>query len=97
MFVCLLNSWLIFGFEQVSRRLQHRVLLIYQHPALCSLDGVTVSVMERQAAEMVFGVEHEVIILSVIMRPCFPIAIANRTVIILQMWGCYQDCLVQPL
>lgn len=43
----------------VSRRMQHRVLLIYQHPSLASLDGVTISAVERQAAEVVFGVEQD--------------------------------------
>lgn len=46
---------------QVSRRLQHRVLLIYQHPALASLDGVSVTAVERQAAEMVFGTDQQVL------------------------------------
>ena len=45
-------------YVQVSRRLQHRVLLIYQHPSLASLDGVKISAVERQAAEVVFGVEQ---------------------------------------
>ena len=44
----------------MSRRLQHRVLLIYQHPALVSLDGVAVTAVERQAADMVFGGEQQV-------------------------------------
>lgn len=49
---------------QVSRRLQHRVLLIYQHPVLETLDGVAVSAVERQAAEMVFGGEEVIHLLG---------------------------------
>ena len=42
-------------FTQVSRRLQHRLLLIYHFPSLLSLDGVRVSAEEREAANVSFS------------------------------------------
>lgn len=39
----------------VSRRLQHRSLLIYHLPSLLSLDGIMVTAEERHVAQMMFG------------------------------------------
>ena len=39
----------------VSRRMQHRSLLIFNLPSLLSLDGVMVSPEERQTAEISFS------------------------------------------
>jgi len=44
---------------QVSRRLQHRLLLIHHLPCLLSLDGVMVSVEERQAADISFSAAEQ--------------------------------------
>ena len=43
---------------QVSRRMQHRSLLIHRLVSLQSLDGVLVTIEERQNAEMTFGEYH---------------------------------------
>jgi len=43
----------------VSRRLQHRSLLIHHLPRLLSLDGVMVSAEERQAADISFSAAEQ--------------------------------------
>ncbi len=71
-------------YGQVSRRLQHRILLVYQHPSLLSLDGVLVNSSEKQAAQVVFGPEQQVYgEVSTKSRGEF-IAYSSRT--ILQTW-----------
>lgn len=44
---------------QVSRRLQHRSLLIFHIPSLLSLDGVMVTSEEKHVAQMMFGSDSE--------------------------------------
>ena len=41
--------------SQISRRMQHRSLLIYRLPSLQSLDGVMVTTDERHTAEATFS------------------------------------------
>lgn len=55
------RPWYHFGsLSQVSRRLQHRILLVYQHPHLMSLDGVMITATERQVAEQTFDTDRQV-------------------------------------
>lgn len=44
----------------VSRRLQHRSLLIHHIPSLLSLDGVLISPEERQTADLTFSDSQQV-------------------------------------
>lgn len=75
--------------------MQHRVLLIYQHPALASLDGVAVSAVERQAAEVVFGVEQQVTRIVYVQWTITKFILNFRIVKFLPMFQFCLDYLVQ--
>ncbi len=45
----------VFVDPQVSRRLQHRLLLIHQHPSLIAVDGTMVTEEELQLAEEAYS------------------------------------------
>ena len=63
---------------QVSRRLQHRSLLIFHLPSLLSLDGVMVTTDERHVAQMTFGSLHEPHVSPI---SCLPSLIVNYRVL----------------
>lgn len=45
-------------YVKISRRMQHRTLLVYRLPSLQSLDGVAVTNEERQTADITFSDRH---------------------------------------